>query len=31
LVLEGKVMEEVAMSYATNAIELQSKLRRQKL
>ncbi|MDD2225104.1 MAG: PilT/PilU family type 4a pilus ATPase [Candidatus Shapirobacteria bacterium] len=31
LVLEGKVTEEVAMTYAANAIELQSKLRRQKL
>ena len=31
LVLEGKVSEEVAMEYATNAIDLQNKLRRQKI
>lgn len=31
LVLEGKVSEDVAMNYATNAIELQTKLRRQKI
>jgi twitching motility protein PilT len=31
LVLAGKVSEEVAMSYSTNPIELQSKLRRQKI
>ncbi len=31
LVLDGKVSEEVAMNYATNAVELQSKLRRQKI
>ena len=31
LVLDGKVSEEVAMSYSTNPVELQSKLRRQKI
>ena len=31
LVLDGKVSEEVAMSYSTNPLELQSKLRRQKI
>ncbi|MFA6369294.1 MAG: type IV pilus twitching motility protein PilT, partial [Candidatus Shapirobacteria bacterium] len=31
LVLDGKVSEEVAMSYSTNPIELQGKLRRQKI
>jgi twitching motility protein PilT len=31
LVLNGKVSEEVAMSYSTNPVELQSKLRRQKI
>jgi len=31
LVLAGKVSEEVAMEYATNAIDLQSRLRRQKI
>lgn len=31
LVLNGKVSEEVALSYAVNPLELQSKLRRQKI
>jgi len=31
LVLDGKVSEEVAMSYSTNPVELQGKLRRQKI
>jgi twitching motility protein PilT len=31
LVLDGKVSEEVATSYSTNPVELQSKLRRQKI
>jgi twitching motility protein PilT len=31
MVLDGKVSEEVAMTYATNAIELQGKLGRQKI
>jgi len=31
MVLDGKVSEEVAMTYATNAIELQGKLGRQRI